>query len=87
MSQGFSGRAASSTGPAIGIAAVTPADDADLPGGPCRSLYVGGAGTLRIIAIDGREATLQSGPCQYHPIQARRVMTSGTTATGVVALY
>jgi hypothetical protein len=39
--------------------------------------------------MDSRGVTVafQSGDSQYHPISVRRVLQTGTTATGVVALY
>lgn len=87
MANEFSGRAASMTGPATRVAPVIPDDAADLPGGLCRSLYVGAGGALRIMTADGDEATLASSAFQYHPIRVRRVLATGTTASGIVALY
>ena len=83
----FSGRAASFAGPANALEAVTPDDDADLSGGPTRALYVGGAGEIAVIDAAGNTVALRSGETQYHPISVRRVLQTGTTATGIVALY
>ena len=74
-------------GPASKYAAVTPDDGADLAAGPCRALYVGVAGAVRLISPDGDDVTLQSGAGQYHPLRAARVMATGTDASGLVALY
>ena len=87
MSDDFSWRAAPMTGPALRAADVDPSDAQDLPGGVCRSLYVGTGGDLRIMLADGGEVTLMSGDFQYHPVRVRRVLATGTSATRVVALY
>lgn len=73
--------------PANFVKAVTPDDAADLPSGVCRALYVGGAGNVIFHDADGNQLTLVSEGCQYHPIQARRVLATDTTATNVLALY
>jgi hypothetical protein len=80
-------RAADATGPVERIYPVTPDDAADLPDGVSRSLFVGGAGAVAIVDRYGNEATLISGPSQYHPIRVRRVRAAGTTATDIIALY
>jgi hypothetical protein len=83
----FSARAASSSGPALALRPITPRDDADLPDGPARSLYVGVQGSVAVIDAGGGEAVILSGSCQYHPILVRRVLATGTTATGLLAIY
>ena len=80
-------RIASQTGPANTIRPVVPTDEADLPDGLARSLYVAGAGTLVVRDAHGNEAMLVSGAGQYHPIRVARVLASNTTATGILALY
>lgn len=70
--------------------AVTPSDAAALPGGPCRGLFVGGTGTLTIITAAGTTTTLTIpvGACGFTiPINATQIKATGTTATGIVALY
>ena len=59
---------------------------APLPGGPCRSLLVGTAGTANIVDGQGEERTgvpLQQG---YNPIICQQVRTGGT-ADNIWALY
>ena len=68
--------------------AVTPNDGTDLPRG-CRALYVGGAGTI-VVMLDKDSASVTlvgvvAG--SVLPIRAKRVFATGTTATGLVALY
>lgn len=83
----FAGRAAHAAGPIDAVRPVTPSDAADLPGGVARGLFVGEAGTVAIVDRHGGAATLTSMEAQYHPIRVLRVRTTGTTATGIVALY
>ena len=69
------------------VVAVTPADGADLPNGTCRALLVGTAGNAKITDASGNASTsvpLQAG---YNPIKVARVWSTGTTATGIFALY
>ncbi len=83
----FRSRAVSQTGSATVFRAVVPNDDADLPGGIARCLHVGGAGAVAVRDAAGNVATLTSGPGQYHPLCVARVLATGTTASGIVALY
>lgn len=77
----------------IGLA-VTPDTDNDLPNGPTRGLYVGGAGNLVVVmAADqtssgaGTAVTFTAVPAgTVLPLRARRVLATGT-ATAIVALY
>jgi hypothetical protein len=80
-------RAASSVGPALRVAPVTPSDSADLPLGVARSLFVGVAGDVAVVDAQGGEAIIISAAHQYHPIFVRRVKAEGTTALGILALY
>jgi hypothetical protein len=82
-----SGRARWLTGPADALAAVVPDDAADLPGGVCRSLFVGEAGVVVVDDPQGATVAILSGASQYHPIRVRRVRAAGTTASGVIAIY
>lgn len=54
----------------------------------CRALYIGVGGDAVILLADGSAQTfknLQSG--QVLPVQARRVNSTNTTATNILALY
>ncbi|MCE2759737.1 MAG: hypothetical protein ACK5X3_21035 [Pseudomonadota bacterium] len=76
----------SETFPASGAAAVTASDTTEL--GPCRALYVGGAGNV-VVQMPNRDTsiTFSSVPAgTILPVMARRVMAA-TTATSIVALY
>lgn len=79
------------TRPATHQALVTPSDTADLPDGPCRSVFVGVAGTVALIAEDDAASTqvtwtIAAVPYVI-PVAARRVMSTNTTSTNIIALY
>jgi len=60
--------------------------DADLPNGPCRSLWVGTAGTANLMDLTGAiraNFPLIAGP---NPIAVKQVRTGGTAAD-IWALY
>lgn len=68
------------------LISVAPSDTTDLPG-ICSQLYVSVAGTLTI--TDEARNTLQIpiAIAGWHPIRVRRVWSTGTAATGMIALY
>lgn len=73
--------------PAMEAAAVTPNDSTDLPNGPCRALYIGGAGSAVVDTYNNTNITfagLTAGTIL--PLNVRRVRTA-STATNMVALY
>lgn len=71
---------------ADGGAAVTPSDATILSG--VRALYVGGAGDVAVTFNDGSTATFVGVVSGFIlPVQVSRVMSTGTTATNIVALF
>lgn len=67
--------------------AVTPNDSVDLPAGDARALYIGNSGNLVVITSGSTEVTLQNVQAgTILPIRVARVKSTGTTATGIVAL-
>jgi len=71
---------------------VTPSDSADLPPGPdtgsCRGLYIGGAGNVNVNLLGGGTAVLTAlAAGQYVVCGVTRVLSTNTTATGIMALY
>jgi hypothetical protein len=75
-------------GPATSLVAITPADT-DLAKGPCRAIWVGGAGNLSLIAADDGSTTvaiLGVPAGTLLPIRAKQIKAA-TTATSIVALY
>ncbi len=75
------------TQPAENAAAVTLSDTVALTNGPCRALYVGVAGDVKVTMRGGGVVTFKAMAVGYHPVQARIVWSTGTTATDIVALY
>jgi hypothetical protein len=73
------------SGPATKIAAVTPHDTNTLTM-PCVALYITGAGNIKITAVEGGTETFAVTAGQILPIAASVVFSTGTTATGIIAL-
>lgn len=75
------------TAPADDFIAVTPSDSTDLAF-VARAIYVGGTGNLTVISPTGQStlfANIAEG--MIHPIRCNRIMATGTTATGLVAIW
>jgi hypothetical protein len=71
-----------------GASAVTPADGTDLPNGSTSGIYVGAAGDVAVVMNNGDSVTftgLSAGT--VHKLSVKRIKATGTTATGIVALY
>lgn len=76
------------TAPALNFVAITKHDTTDFDGFITRAIYVGGAGD--VVAVDhlNNPVTFSSVPAgAILPIRARRVNSTSTTATNMVALY
>lgn len=80
-------RSLDSTSTGSKLRAVTPHASNPLPGGPCRALYVGGSGSLVIVASGDDDAvTLTAVPVGTLPISVSHVRAT-STATNIVAIY
>lgn len=68
---------------------VTPDDDNDLPDTPTRGVLVGVAGDVSVIGFgDENPVTLPALVAGViHPISVKRIRSTGTTATSIVAVY
>lgn len=67
-------------------AAVTPSDSADLP--QFSVIYVGVTGTVKVTTAQGTDVTFKGVAAgTVIPVRARRVWSTGTTATDMVAIY
>ena len=65
--------------------AITPNDSADLTGGPTRGLYLGVSGDVACVMSGGTTVTMVGlAAGVWHPIQAQRVLVTGTTATSIL---
>lgn len=84
MPDPFAMQALATNGPAIGAVALTPSDSTDLAQS-IRGVTIGGAGgTLCFISSrDGQTYTTASLPAGTYALTARRVLATGTTATGL----
>lgn len=72
--------------PAFKLTTVTPSDSTVLTG--VRALWVGGAGTVNIVAVDDTSAVSLTVPAgTLLPIFVKQVRATGTSATLLVALY
>jgi hypothetical protein len=77
----------SENGPAMDAAAITPHDTNELAAGPCRAIYVGVAGNITLVTPNGSEVLFSNVPVGIFPVGAKIVKSTGTAATGLVALY
>lgn len=78
----------SSSNPGVSLRAVTPHATQELPDGPCRAIRIGGAGNVALIARNDTDpVTLTVSAGEILAIQVKAVRVSGTTATGIVAIY
>lgn len=71
--------------PASYAEAVTPSDSTDLPN-DAKSLYIGGAGDVKVTTIGGEVCVFTAHPIGYMPVHVSRVWNTGTTATHIVGL-
>lgn len=74
--------------PARKAFAITPSDTQDLAFLP-RGVYVGGDGSLAVILADDTESVTFTGvpAASLLPIRVKRVLATGTTASGLVGVY
>lgn len=84
----FTGATKAVTAQARGAVAVTPHDTNDLATYP-KALWIGADGNIVVIPVENAD----NAPVTFAvsqgvlPVQVRRVLATGTTATGIVALY
>ena len=73
--------------PATGAEAVTAHDSNDLVA-VSRGIYVGGAGNVAAVMLDGTVVTFVDVPAgTILPIRCKRINNTNTTATSMVAIY
>jgi len=66
--------------------AVTPNDDTDLSPGPAL-LYIGVSGDLTVNDTDGNTLTFVDADHGWFPFLVTRVLSTGTAATNIIAVY
>lgn len=71
--------------PSPGGIAVTPNDNTNLTI-PARWLYIGVSGDVAVHTADGSELTFKAVPVGILEVQVQRVLSTGTTATNILAL-
>ena len=73
---------------AFNFVAVTPSDTVNLDQ-PARAFFIGVAGDVALVPLDGTSAVVFKNVAsgQIIPVQAKRVNSSSTNATNIVALY
>lgn len=90
ISDTYAARSTEVSSPARGAFAVTPSDIVDLPAPYAKALYIGSAGSIVILPLnatdDTQTLTFANHPVGYMPVQVRRVLNTGTSASGIIAL-
>ncbi|MCM3444387.1 spike base protein, RCAP_Rcc01079 family [Metabacillus halosaccharovorans] len=67
---------------------VTPSDSSNLSKGISKGFYLGASGNVKVDLASGTTITLNSlAAGVIHPIAVKKVHATGTTATGIVAVY
>ena len=72
---------------AFDYAAITPHDSTNFPKGICTAIYCGGAGIVQAVRYDDTVVAFTVGIGTTLSIMAKRVNSTSTTATLLVALY
>jgi hypothetical protein len=72
--------------PSPRFAAITPHDEDQIT--PPRAIYVGGAGDIVAVGVDGNDETFKAVPQgSILPIRPKLIKDTGTTATLLIGLY
>lgn len=85
MSNPFTGRSTALSGPATDLAPITANDAHDIQN-VAIALYVETGGALRIVTVAGETRDLNVDDYSIMPVGVRRVMATGTTASGIHAM-
>jgi hypothetical protein len=78
-------RSANATVAAWNAVSVTTSDTTVIP--VTRSLYIGVSGDLAVRMSEGSTITFKNVPVGIFPIQVDQVLSTGTTASQIIALY
>lgn len=82
MNDPFKNRSLNLSGPATDIVPITPSDAADLPE-VCVALYAETGGTIAFVSQSGGTRTVTVGDMMILPVGVRRVLATGSTASGL----
>lgn len=69
------------------VVPVTPSDSADLARCPCLAIQAGGAGNIVMVTYEGNTRTIAVPANVIIPLKVRRILSTSTTATGILAYY
>lgn len=67
--------------------AVVPADSDFTGNRQARALYIGTTGNIHVTTVTGVELTFNNVPVGFLPVSVKRVWSTGTTASNIVALW
>lgn len=84
MNNPFDNRVPSLSGPSADLEPVAPNDTTDLPA-IALGLYIEGAGVVTFVSARGQTRVVNVSSFAILPTGAKRVMATGTTATGIHA--
>jgi hypothetical protein len=86
MADVFATHATGLESPATRLLAVTPSDSTDLAY-VSRAVNVAASGLVKLTTVTGDVATVQIAAGIAFPVRAARIWATGTTATGIVAMF
>ena len=73
--------------PSGNCVAITAHDSTNFSEGVCRSIYVGTSGDISLLTKAGQSVTFSNVPVGVLPVRAKRVNSTNTTASNMIALY
>lgn len=65
---------------------ITPNDSGELDK-VTRGIYVGTTGNIRAMLASGGVITFTNVPVGWHPLRVRQILSTGTTASGIVGVW
>jgi hypothetical protein len=74
-------------GPGDFHAAITPSDTVNIPTGWTRSIYVGVTGDVALVDQNDAVVVWKAVPVGILPMRAKRINSTATTATNMVAIW
>jgi hypothetical protein len=72
--------------PVPNASTVSPSDSVDLSS-ISTAIYIGTTGNLKVTMMNAEVVTFMSLPIGFHPIRVRRVWSTGTTASNIIAVW
>lgn len=72
---------------ATGAAAITPSDSGNIARFPTKYVLVTVAGNIAVDMMDGTTGVIPVNANTMYPLAVKKVSTTSTTATGIIAFY